>query len=40
MTLPILLPLSFVLALVLAGQGVVQNLQPYQEPQTVEAVTW
>ncbi len=35
-TLWILLPLSIVFALVLAGQGVVQNLQPYQTVQTVE----
>jgi potassium-transporting ATPase potassium-binding subunit len=39
-TLWILLPLSFVFALVLASQGVIQNLKPYQDVQTVEAVTW
>lgn len=39
-TLWILLPLSFVFALVLAGQGVIQNLKPYQDVQTIEAVTW
>ena len=39
-TLWILLPLSFVFALVLAGQGVIQNLKPYQDVQTVEAVAW
>ncbi len=39
-TLWILLPLSFVFALVLAGQGVIQNLKPYQDVQTVEPVTW
>ncbi len=39
-TLWILLPLSFVFALVLAGQGVIQNLRPYQDVQTVEPVTW
>jgi potassium-transporting ATPase potassium-binding subunit len=39
-TLWLLLPLSFVFALVLAGQGVIQNLNPYQDVQTVEAVTW
>jgi K+-transporting ATPase ATPase A chain len=39
-TLWILLPLSFVFALVLAGQGVIQNLKPYQDIRTVEAVTW
>jgi K+-transporting ATPase ATPase A chain len=37
-TLWILLPLSFVFALVLAAQGVVQNLSAYQSVQTVEAV--
>jgi K+-transporting ATPase ATPase A chain len=39
-TLWILLPLSFVFALLLAGQGVIQNLKPYQDVQTIEAVTW
>ena len=39
-TLWILLPLSFVFALMLAGQGVIQNLKPYQDVSTVEAVTW
>ena len=39
-TLWILLPLSFVVALVLAGQGVIQNLKPYLPVQTLEAVTW
>jgi K+-transporting ATPase ATPase A chain len=39
-TLWILLPLSFVFALVLAGQGVIQNLKPYQAVQTLEPVTW
>jgi K+-transporting ATPase ATPase A chain len=39
-TLWILLPLSFVFALVLAGQGVIQNLKPYQDVQTIEAVAW
>jgi K+-transporting ATPase ATPase A chain len=38
-TLWILLPLAFVFALVLAGQGVIQNLQPYQAVQTVEGPT-
>jgi potassium-transporting ATPase potassium-binding subunit len=39
-TLWVLLPLSFVFALVLAGQGVIQNFKPYQEIQTLEPVTW
>ena len=39
-TLWVLLPLSFVVALLLAGQGVIQNLKPYQDVRTVEAVTW
>ncbi len=39
-TLWILLPLSFVFALVLAGQGVVQTLSPYPELQTVEPLAW
>ena len=39
-TLWVLLPLSFVVALLLAAQGVVQSLSPYQTVQTVEAVTW
>ena len=39
-TLWILLPLAFVFALVLAGQGVVQTLQPAQTVHTVEPVTW
>jgi potassium-transporting ATPase potassium-binding subunit len=39
-TLWVLLPLSFVFALVLAGQGVIQNLKPYQDVQALEAVTW
>jgi potassium-transporting ATPase potassium-binding subunit len=39
-TLWVLLPLSLVFALVLAGQGVIQNLKPYQQVQTLEAVTW
>ncbi|MDP1774529.1 MAG: potassium-transporting ATPase subunit KdpA [Methylobacter sp.] len=37
-TLYILLPLSFVLALVLAGQGVVQTFKPYQTVPLVEQV--
>ena len=39
-TLWILLPLSFVFALVLAGQGVVQNLSAAQPVPPLEAVTW
>jgi K+-transporting ATPase ATPase A chain len=39
-TLWILLPLSFVFALVLAAQGVIQNLAPYAEVKTIEPVTW
>ncbi len=35
-TLYILLPLSVVLAILLAGQGVVQNLSPYQTATTLE----
>ncbi len=35
-TLWLLLPLSFVFALVLAAQGVIQNLAPYRELQTLE----
>ncbi|SAI33754.1 potassium-transporting ATPase subunit A [Bordetella ansorpii] len=36
-TMYVLLPLSFVLALFLVGQGVIQNLDPYVQAQTVEA---
>ena len=39
-TLWILLPLSFVSALVLVQQGVVQNFSPYQEVQTLETVAY
>jgi K+-transporting ATPase ATPase A chain len=39
-TLWILLPLSFLFALMLAGQGVIQNLKPHQTVQTLEPVTW
>ena len=39
-TLWVLLPLAFVFALALAGQGVLQNLKPYQDVQTVETVHW
>ncbi|HVO00112.1 MAG TPA: potassium-transporting ATPase subunit KdpA [Steroidobacteraceae bacterium] len=38
-TLYILLPLSLVLALVLAGNGVIQNLSAYKDVTTVEAQT-
>ncbi|RBL79112.1 potassium-transporting ATPase subunit KdpA [Streptomyces cavourensis] len=37
-TLYVLLPLALVLALALVSQGVIQNLSPYQEVQTVEAL--
>ncbi len=36
-TLYILLPLALVFAVILAGQGVVQNYQPYQKVTTLEA---
>ncbi|MDP3925209.1 MAG: potassium-transporting ATPase subunit KdpA [Hydrogenophaga sp.] len=39
-TLWVLLPLSLVLALFFAGQGVVQNLSPYTEVKTLETVNW
>jgi K+-transporting ATPase ATPase A chain len=39
-TLWVLLPLSLVLALFFAGQGVVQNLSPYTEAKTLETVSW
>jgi K+-transporting ATPase ATPase A chain len=39
-TLWVLLPLSLVLALVLAGLGVVQTFKPYQEVTTVEVQAW
>lgn len=38
-TLRILLPLSFVVAVVLAGQGVVQNLRGHSEARTLEGAT-
>lgn len=38
-TVYVLLPLSFVLALVLMGQGVVQTFAPYQEVITLEGAT-
>jgi potassium-transporting ATPase potassium-binding subunit len=39
-TLWVLLPLSLVLAVFFAGQGVIQNLSPYTEVKTLETVTW
>lgn len=39
-TLWVLLPLSLVFALVLAGMGVVQTFKPYQDVTTVEAQSW
>jgi len=39
-TLYLLLPLAAVLALVLAGQGVIQNLDAYKDATTVEKVTY
>jgi K+-transporting ATPase ATPase A chain len=39
-TLYVLLPLSMVLALVLAGQGVIQNFDAYKDASTVETLTY
>ena len=39
-TLWVLLPISFVLALVLVQQGAIQSLAPYVEAKTVETQTW
>jgi K+-transporting ATPase ATPase A chain len=39
-TLWVLLPLSLVFAVVLAGMGVVQTLKPYQNVTTLEAQSW
>ncbi len=39
-TLWILLPLSFVFALVLGAQGVIQNMSPYQDASTLEQQHW
>ena len=36
----VLVPLSFVLALLLVGQGVIQNFAPYQEVATVETTVY
>ena len=39
-TLWVLLPLSLVFAVVLAGMGVVQTFKPYQDVTTIEAQSW
>jgi potassium-transporting ATPase potassium-binding subunit len=39
-TLYVLLPLSLLLAVVLASQGVIQNFSPYKDVTTVEALTY
>ena len=39
-TLWVLLPLSLVIALILAGRGVIQNFDAYRDVQTLETVTW
>jgi len=39
-TLWVLLPISFVLALFFVGQGVIQNFEPYKTVQTVEATAY
>jgi len=39
-TLWVLLPLSLVFAIVLAGMGVVQTFKPYQDVTTIEAQSW
>jgi K+-transporting ATPase ATPase A chain len=39
-TLWVLLPLSLVLAIALAGLGVIQNLKPYETVQTLDSVSW
>lgn len=39
-TLYILTPIALLIALLLVGQGVIQNFKPYQEVQTVEAVSY
>ncbi|SFM94173.1 K+-transporting ATPase ATPase A chain [Formivibrio citricus] len=39
-TLYVLLPLSFVLALVQVQQGSIQNLKPYQDAQTLQVTTY
>ncbi|HWU34150.1 MAG TPA: potassium-transporting ATPase subunit KdpA [Methylovorus sp.] len=39
-TLYVLLPLSILLAVLLMGQGVIQNFSPYQEAHTLESTTY
>ena len=39
-TVYLLLPLSFVLALVLVSQGVIQNFLPYQDVTTLEPTSY
>ncbi|WP_028455114.1 potassium-transporting ATPase subunit KdpA [Chitinilyticum litopenaei] len=39
-TLYVLVPLAFVIALLFVSQGVLQNFRPYQDVQTVEAVSY
>lgn len=39
-TLYVLLPLSVLLAVLLMGQGVIQNFSPYQQVHTLESVTY
>ncbi|HEY0293886.1 MAG TPA: potassium-transporting ATPase subunit KdpA [Bordetella sp.] len=39
-TLYVLLPLSFVLALVFVGQGAIQNFAPYAQAQTIETLNY
>ncbi|RTL39636.1 MAG: potassium-transporting ATPase subunit KdpA [Burkholderiales bacterium] len=39
-TLWVLLPMSLVFAIVLAGMGVVQTFKPYQDVTTIEAQSW
>jgi len=39
-TLWVLLPLSFIVAMAMVGGGMIQNLKPYETVQTVEAQAW
>ena len=39
-TLYVLLPLSFLFAIFLVSQGVIQNFKPYETVQTLETATW